>query len=40
MRYAFLRENSILPVIISCYLIGAEKEKLLRILGDHKEALG
>ena len=41
MRYAYLRDASTLPVIISSSLIGEEKEdKLLRVLRDHKDVLG
>ena len=39
LRYAYLGENSILPVIISSFLTGTEKEKLLRVLRDYKKAL-
>jgi len=40
LRYAYLSENSILPVIVSSYLTGDEKEKLLQVLRDHKTAIG
>ena len=38
-RYAFLGENSTLPVIVSSSLTGDEEEKLLRVLRDHKIAI-
>ena len=38
-RYAFLGENSTLPVIISS-LTGDKEEKLLHVLRDHKTAIG
>ena len=40
LRYANLRDASTLPVIISASLIAAEEDKLLRVLRDHKDALG
>ena len=40
LRYAYVRESSTLPVIISASLIAVEKEKLLRVLRDHKDAIG
>ena len=40
LRYAYLGEASILPVIISTSLTAAEENKLLRVLRDHKDALG
>jgi len=39
-RYVFLGENSTLLVIVSSSLIGYEEEKLLRVLRDHKTAIG
>ena len=39
LRYAYLREESTLPVIISSSLSNMEEEKLLRILKEHKEAI-
>ena len=39
LRYAYLGESSTLPVIISSYLSQVEKEKLLRVLRDHKEEI-
>ena len=40
LRYAYLRNASTLPVIISASLIATEEDKLLRILRDHKDVLG
>ena len=40
LRYAYLRDASILPVIILASLTTAEEDKLLRVLRDHKDALG
>ena len=40
LRYAYLRESSTLTVIISASLIVVEEEKLLRVLQDHKDAIG
>ena len=40
LRYAYLGEESTLPVIISSSLSNMEKEKLLNILKEHKEAIG
>ena len=40
LRYAYLGDASTLPVIISASLTAAEEEKLLRVLRDHKDALG
>ena len=40
LRYAYLGESSTLPVIISAYLTAVEEEKLLRVLRDHKNAIG
>ena len=40
MRYAYLGEASTLPVIISASLTTIEENKLLRVLRDHKDALG
>ena len=40
LRYANLRDASTLLVIISASLIAAEEDKLLRVLKDHKDALG
>ena len=40
LRYAYLGEASTLLVIILASLIAEEEDKLLRILRDHKDALG
>ena len=40
LRYAYLRDTSTLPVIISASLTAEEEDKLLRVLKDHKVALG
>ena len=40
LRYAYLEEDSTLPVIISSSLSNMEEEKLLKILKEHKEAIG
>ena len=40
LKYAYLGNASTLPVIISASLTVIEKDKLLRVLRDHKNALG
>ena len=40
LKYAYLGVESTLPVIISASLTVLEEEKLLRVLRDHKHALG
>ena len=40
LRYAYLGEESTLPIIISSSLSIMEGEKLLKILKKHKEAIG
>ena len=40
LRYAYVRESSTLPVIISASLTTVEEEKLLRVLLDHKDSIG
>ena len=40
LRCAYLENASTLPVIISASLIVIEEDKLLRVLRDHKDALG
>ena len=40
LRYAYLENASTLPVIISASLTTIEEDKLLRVLRDHKDALG
>ncbi|GKA38439.1 reverse transcriptase domain-containing protein [Tanacetum coccineum] len=38
LEYAFLEENSLLPVVISALLKQNEKERLVSVLKNHKEA--
>ena len=40
LGYAYLREESTLPVIISSFISTMEEEKLLHILKEHKEEIG
>ena len=40
LRYAYLGEAYTLPVIISASLTASEEDKLLRVLRDHKDAIG
>ena len=40
LRYAYLRDSSTLTVIISTSLTTVEEEKLLRVIRDHKNAIG
>ena len=40
LRYAYLGESSTLLVIISTSLTAVEEGKLLRVLRDHKDAVG
>ena len=40
LKYAYLWVDSTLPVIISASLTILEEERLLRVLRDHKQALG
>ena len=40
LRYAYLGDASTLPVIISTSLTAAKEDKLLKVLRDHKVALG
>ena len=40
LKYAYLGVESTLPVIISASLTALEEEKLLRVIRDHKHALG
>ena len=40
LRYAFLGESSNLPVINYASLNDEQKEKLLRVVREHKQALG
>ncbi|GKG19201.1 hypothetical protein Tco_0376300, partial [Tanacetum coccineum] len=38
LEYVFLEENSLLPVVISSLLEQNEKERLISVLKNHKEA--
>ncbi|GKV38977.1 hypothetical protein SLEP1_g46823 [Rubroshorea leprosula] len=40
LKYVYLGDSNNLPVIISASLIGIEEEKLLRVLREHKGAIG
>jgi len=40
LKYAFLGELETLPVIISSHLNKDQEEKLLDVLGEHKESIG
>ena len=40
LKYAYLGNACTLPVIILTSLISIEEDKLLRVLRDHKNALG
>ena len=40
LRYAYIRNASTLPVIISASLTVTKEDKLLRVLRDHKNTLG
>ncbi|KAJ8759780.1 hypothetical protein K2173_009881 [Erythroxylum novogranatense] len=40
LKYAYLGENSTLPVIVSTELTNVQEEKLLRVLKGHKRAIG
>ena len=40
LRYAYLRDASTFPMIILASLTAEEEDKLLRVLRDHKDALG
>ena len=40
LRYEYLGQSSTLPVIISSSLSEVEEEKLLRVLQEHKSAIG
>ena len=40
LRYEYLWEACTLPVIISVSLTASEEDKLLRVLRDHKDAIG
>src|SRR5215470_19883733 len=40
LKYAFLEDNHSYPVIISSFLNELEEEKLLRVLREHRTAIG
>ena len=40
LMYAYLGDAATLPVIVSIPLTAIEEDKLLRVLRDHKDALG
>ncbi|KAL5569805.1 hypothetical protein UlMin_026380 [Ulmus minor] len=40
LRYAFLEESSFYPIIINSSLNDLEEEKLLRVLREHRKAIG
>ncbi|KAM2340125.1 hypothetical protein ACFX1X_019632 [Malus domestica] len=40
LKYVFLGDNETLPVIVSSSLTAIEEEKLIRVLKDHKTAIG
>nr|XP_027120412.1 uncharacterized protein LOC113737367 [Coffea arabica] len=40
LKYAFLGDNETLPVIISAHLSPRQEDDLIRLLRDHKEAIG
>ncbi|XP_009800970.2 uncharacterized protein [Nicotiana sylvestris] len=40
LRYAYLRNSKTLPMIISSSLTNTQEEKLLRVLREHKKAIG
>ncbi|XP_023756503.1 uncharacterized protein LOC111905048 [Lactuca sativa] len=40
LKYAYLGKNETLPAIISTHLTECEEEQLLKVLKDHKEAMG
>ena len=40
LKYAFLKKDSKLPIVISSSLTNVQKEKLLRVLREHKKSLG
>ncbi|XP_027155287.1 uncharacterized protein LOC113755768 [Coffea eugenioides] len=40
LKYAFLGDNETLPVIISTHLSPRQEDNLIRLLRDHKEAIG
>jgi hypothetical protein len=40
LKYAYIDDKKIYPVIISSKLLGKEEERLLEILGKHRRAMG
>ncbi|KAM1485867.1 hypothetical protein ACFX2I_000127 [Malus domestica] len=40
LKYAFLGEEETLPIIVSSSLMALEEEKLIRVLKEHKTAIG
>ena len=40
LKYAYLGDNETLPVIVSASLSPSQEEKLVRVLQEHKEAIG
>ncbi|XP_027165915.1 uncharacterized protein LOC113765866 [Coffea eugenioides] len=40
LKYAYLGEGETLPVIISASLLKVQEDKLIRVLRDHKQAIG
>ena len=40
LKYAFLGDKEILPVIISAHLSPSQEDNLVRLIRDHKEAIG
>jgi hypothetical protein len=40
LKYAYIDEKKIYPVIISSKLLGKEEERLLEILRKHRGAMG
>jgi hypothetical protein len=40
LKYVFIGDNNILPVIISKGLTSAQEEKLVKLFRDHKTAIG
>ncbi|XP_071920785.1 uncharacterized protein [Coffea arabica] len=40
LKYVFLGDNETLPVIISAHLSPGQEDRLIRLLRDHKEAIG
>ncbi|KAL8485102.1 hypothetical protein ACS0TY_027413 [Phlomoides rotata] len=40
LKYAFLEQGDLFPVIVSSYLSDCELDKLLRVLREHKSAIG